>query len=91
MSVGRWCPIQQMVCWDRDCSEGCEITHEAPTATTPLRPTRVRPAVSGLGIPLSVAFESARWVTSQTLDFMEQARTARARAADSSWRSVLDR
>lgn len=29
-ATGRWCPVQQMMCWDADCSNGCEITQPEP-------------------------------------------------------------
>lgn len=28
--AGRWCPVQQMKCWEADCSKGCEITQPDP-------------------------------------------------------------
>lgn len=64
MSVGRWCPIQQMMCWDYDCSEGCEITHEPPTATTPDSGDEQRPGVDELVAAWKAALAEARigWI-----------------------------
>lgn len=30
--AGRWCPIQQMKCWETDCSKGCEIAQPDPAS-----------------------------------------------------------